>query len=107
VSSAGWGVPNPVEHWRVFQREMLQRSTFPAMRVLRWGRPFSARGWTTADIEFTSARGPHHRLHGLGRAFTASGHQYTILVVAPESRWNSRYTAVLSTAFQTLHRLTS
>jgi serine/threonine protein kinase len=102
VSAAGWRVPDPVEHWRRFQREMLRRSTFPAMRVLRWGRPFSARGWTTADIEFTSTLGPHQGLHGYGRAFTARGHQYTILVVAPESRWNGRYSATLSTVFQTL-----
>ncbi|WP_345428647.1 serine/threonine-protein kinase [Actinoallomurus vinaceus] len=102
VSATHWDVPDPVEHWRRFQHEMIQRSTFPAMRVLRWGQPFSARGWTTADIEFTSARGRHHRLHGYGRAFTANGHQYTILVVAAAARWNNRYAAALTTAFQTL-----
>ncbi|MDN3355773.1 serine/threonine-protein kinase [Actinomadura sp. DC4] len=97
VSTAGWGVPDPVEHWRRFQR-----SASPAVRVLRWSRPFLARGWTTADIEFTSARGSHRRRHGHGRAFTASGHQYTILVVAPAARWSGRYITLLDRAFQTL-----
>jgi eukaryotic-like serine/threonine-protein kinase len=96
VNAAPWGVPGPVEHWRRFQRE---QSTFPAMRVLRWGPPFSARGWPTADLEFTS--GPHGRLHAYGRAFTAGGHQYTFLVVAPSTRWNDRYATTLTTAFQT------
>ena len=105
VNTARWGVPDPAEHWRRFQREMLQRSTFRAMHVLRRGRPFSARGWRTADIEFASAEDPHHSLHGYGRAFTANGHQYTILVVAPESRWNDRYITALSTAFQTFQPL--
>jgi hypothetical protein len=70
------------------------------MAVLQRGRPFSAGGWTTADMEFTSALGSHRRLHGYGRAFTASRQQYTILVVAPAARWNDRYTAALTTAFQ-------
>jgi serine/threonine protein kinase len=99
VNATPWGVSDPADYWRKFRRDAVRRSAFPAMHVLRLGRTFSAKGWATADMEFTSGAVPRRKLRGYGRAFTASGHQYTILVVAPAARWSKRYTTVLTTAF--------
>jgi serine/threonine protein kinase len=99
VNATRWGVSDPAEYWRKFRRAPVRRSTFPAMHVLGSGRTSSVKGWPTADIEFTSGLPHHRRLRGHGRAFMASGHQYTILVVAPAARWSKRYTTVLITAF--------
>jgi hypothetical protein len=99
VDATSWGVQDPAEHWRRFQHESAHRKPLPALRVLRRSGTFLARGWATADLEFTSGVSSHHRLRGYGRAFTVGGHQYTILIVARAARWNSRYVGVLTTAF--------
>jgi eukaryotic-like serine/threonine-protein kinase len=94
VDAARWGVRNPVDHWRGFVR----RGTLRDLRVLRRGPRISARGWPAADLEFTWAVGGARRLGGHGRAFTANGHQYAILVAAPTGRW-SHYADLVEKVF--------
>jgi eukaryotic-like serine/threonine-protein kinase len=101
VDTIPWGVPDPVEHWRRFQAEVERRRSLPGFRLIRLGDRFSARGWETADLEYTwqSRRG---RLHAHDRGFTANGRQYAILVAVPAERWTSYagYMDVLFGSFQ-------
>ena len=98
VDAARWGVRDPVDHWRSFLRRGVRTRTLRDLHVLRRGARFSARGRPAADLEFTWVAGRARRLGGHGRAFTANGRQYTILVAAPAARW-SHYADLLEKVF--------
>jgi hypothetical protein len=93
-----WQVKDPVAHWKRFKREVVGKDTLPGFRPVRLVSPYPARGYPTADLEYswlTKARG---RLHALDRGFTANGHQYAILVAAPADRWTD-YAGYMDTIF--------
>jgi hypothetical protein len=100
VDSIPWGVTDPVEHWARLTKDVVSKKRLPGFRQTRLGPRFVERGWAAADLEYTWMSATYGRLRAYDRGFTAGGHQYAILVAAPEIRW-SRYAGLVKTTFMT------
>jgi serine/threonine protein kinase len=98
VDTIPWGVQDPVDHWRVFEKDAVRNKTLPGFEPIHLGDRFAPRGWPAADLEYTWLTKGRGTLRAYDRGFTANGHQYAILVAAPADRW-SRYSGFLDTIF--------
>lgn len=98
VDAIPWDVPDPVEHWQHFEREVVMKGTLPGYHELWLSDRFPARGWPAADLEYTWTTRIHGTLRAYDRGFTANGRQYALLVAAPIDRW-SRYAPLVNAVF--------
>ncbi|HEY0541663.1 MAG TPA: serine/threonine-protein kinase [Actinoallomurus sp.] len=98
VDAIPWGVANPTEHWRRFAGEVRTKNALPAFRELSLSNPFTARGWSAADFEYTWLTRDYGTLRGYDRGFTANGRQYAILVAGPAGKWD-RFAGLPKTIF--------
>jgi serine/threonine protein kinase len=98
LDSIPWGVTDPVEHWTRFTNDVVSEKRLSGFRRTRLGPRFTARGWPAADLEYTWMSATYGRLRAYDRGFTAGGHQYALLVAAPQIRW-SRYSGLVNTTF--------
>jgi hypothetical protein len=98
VDAIPWGVADPAEHWRRFAGEVRTKKVLPVFRELRLSDPFTARGWSAADFEYTWLTREYGTLRGYDRGFTANGRQYAILVAGPAGQWD-RFAGLPKTIF--------
>jgi hypothetical protein len=98
VDAIPWGTPDPVAHWRKFEREVVAKNTLPGFHSTRLSQRFQARGWPASDLEYTWSTRDHGTLRAVDRGFTAGGRQYAILVAAPSGQWSS-YSGVMGSIF--------
>jgi serine/threonine protein kinase len=99
VDAIPWGVADPVEHWRRFAGEVREKNVLPGFRELRLSGPFTVRGWSAADFDYTWLTRDSGTLRGHDRGFTANGRQYAILVAGPAGTW-SHYAGLPQTIFE-------
>jgi serine/threonine protein kinase len=93
-----WGVADPVQHWKNFSNEVIAKQSLPGYRQISLGQRFTARGWPTADLEFSWTTRDHGEMLATDRGFTANGRQYALYVTYPAAR-RSDYTDLLPKIF--------
>jgi hypothetical protein len=93
-----WEVPDPVEHWRRFEHQVVSKNVLPGFRETRLSDRFAPRGWPASDLEYTWSTRDHGTMRAYDRGFTANGHQYAIMVAAPLGQW-PHYASVIDDVF--------
>jgi serine/threonine protein kinase len=86
-----WDYPDPVAHWKEFERQVRTKNSLPAFHEVRLGDRFTTPdGWPASDLEFTYLTRDHGTMTATDRGVTVDGRQYAIFVAYPyDSR--SRY----------------
>lgn len=96
IDAIPWGVGGPADHWLAIEPSLGR--LLQGYRRIRLVDRGSLRGRPTADLEYTWLKNGRGTMRACDRGFTANGHQYAILVAAPDGQW-TKYADFVNTIF--------
>jgi serine/threonine protein kinase len=91
-----WDYPDPVAHWKEFERQVKAKNSLPAFHEVRLSDRFTTpQGWPASDLEFTYLTRDHGTIAATDRGVTVGGRQYAIFVAYPYGN-RGRYPGLVS-----------
>jgi serine/threonine protein kinase len=89
LDTTPWEYPDPVTHWKEFERQIRAKNSPPGFREVRLSDRFTTPGgWPASDLEFTYQTNDHGTIAATDRGVTVDGHQYAIFIAYPHASRN-------------------